>query len=308
MRNIKYKQIIEYMVSDDTEVFILIDKLTGEKKFLGKNKFLEIFLTIINLDEEELDNHGGYIEYLNHITPKPSITSPYIKEQLQKLKPYASEIITLRKARKYIDKAISTPFYAKYENFKLACELKQFRDINPHQFHDLSLLNINDEDTPTDDFEKLEYISKHNTNKLDFFTAYELRNLEDFIVASMMELFKNKKRIKKCLNCGKYFIAGRSDTSYCSNPSPQNENKTCSKFMTDEKYQNNLAENDIQSLYRKIYKRLNQHKLRTNNYTKKAFEDFTSEANNWKQKIKNGEATEKEYFEWLKQEDIKKKR
>ncbi len=307
MRNIKYKQIIEYMVSDDTEIFVLMDKLTGEKKLLGKNEFLSIFLTILNLNEEELTNLKCYIKYLKCITPKPDITPTYIKERQPKLPPYTSEIITIRKAKKYIDNAISTPFYAKYENFKLACELNYFRDISSQQFHDLSSLNIKENDTTTIDFEELNNIFKVNKNKLDFFTAYELRNLEDFIVASMMELFKNKKRIKKCLNCNKYFIAGRSDTSYCNNPSPQNEKKTCSKFIADEKYQNNLAENDTQSLYRKIYKRLNRD-MQRNNYGLfiKKFKDFTNEAKAKKQKIKNGEITEEEYFKWLKDEDIKK--
>ena len=59
----------------------------------------------------------------------------------------------------------------------------------------------------------------------------------------------------------------------------------------------------------KIYKRLNRD-MQRNNYGLfiKKFKDFTNEAKAKKQKIKNGEITEEEYFKWLKDEDIKNRR
>lgn len=50
--------------------------------------------------------------------------------------------------------------------------------------------------------------------------------------------------------------------------------------------------------------------MQRNNYGLfiKKFKDFTNEAKAKKQKIKNGEITEEEYFKWLKDEDIKNRR
>lgn len=287
---------LEYIVYDDVETFVLIDKKTGYRDYYNKRRIFSLLELLLNLSEEELNSLENYINCLKYILPISK--KPYYKEK-QKLK----------KAKKYIDKSISNSFYADYNIFKLACELKYFKEVTSKQFHDLEVLDLEErENVPYDYFERIDYIYKcFKKKKIEMITAYELKDFEDFIVASMTELFKNKKNIKKCENCGKYFVPKRNDAKYCYNTSPQDENKTCKQYAIEKNYNDKLAKDEITALYRKIYKRLNKDKERNQFGSHIAnFESFKNEAKDWKQKIKTGKKTNEEYFEWLKKEDSKK--
>ncbi len=290
----KFDNKLEYIVYDNKETFALIDKNTGYRNYNNKYKFFSCLEKLLNLTDEELNNLEIYIGPLKYILPISR-------------KPYNKEIKQLNKAKKYINKMILNPFYSNYEIFKLACELKYFKEVTSKQFHDLSFLTIEQgKNIPNNYFERVEYIYKCcQKQKVKMVTAYELKDFEDFIVASLTELLKNKKNIKKCENCGRYFLAKRSDAKYCDYPSPQNKNKTCKEYAPAVNYEDNLDE--ATRLYRKIYKTLNQDKLR-NPYGEhiKRFEKFKEETKQWKQTIKNGNRTKEEFFEWLKQEDKRK--
>lgn len=58
--------------------------------------------------------------------------------------------------------------------------------------------------------------------------VYNCNTIEDVCIASLHFLITHKFHIRKCKNCGKFFVAyHRSDTEYCDRKSPYNENKTC---------------------------------------------------------------------------------
>ena len=60
------------------------------------------------------------------------------------------------------------------------------------------------------------------------YTVYECETIEDVCVASLHYLITKGMLIRKCKNCGKYFIAyNRSDTVYCDRPSPFRPEVTC---------------------------------------------------------------------------------
>ena len=80
-------------------------------------------------------------------------------------------------------------------------------------------------------------------DKYEFSKIYELLNVY------YNEIIKDKINIKKCKNCGKYFIPHNKQI-YCDNISPQNPNKTCRLLSDDIKEK----EDKIYEQYRKAYK------------------------------------------------------
>lgn len=132
---------------------------------------------------------------------------------------------------------------------------------------------------------------------------YELYSCEDLVKCSLLEMSKHNIAVKKCANCGKYFIPlNRSDTIYCDNLAPQDKTKTCKKYGAEKQYQENLKNNEAMGLYRKIY--MSKQMLAKRNPDIKdyadSFEIFKTQSKQWKVGIKDNTKTEEEYVEWLK--------
>lgn len=282
---------LKYIVCDNKEKFTISSTALDIEEDIGKtNELGSLFLTLLNLKDDDFQNLEDYIEPLRSIIP------------LER-KPYNIENAILYKTKIYIENIISNNYDKKYEIFKITCELGYFKVVIPYEQHDLKKIsekiNVGIKKYSS---ENLNYIYKYyKEKKIKTFTTYEITEFEDFIVATLSEIFKRGKTIKKCKNCGKYFIPKRSDAQYCDNPSPQNPEKTCKEYAPSDA----LIQNKIFQLYRKIYKSLNGkkgyycddkalYKEHEENYTK-----FIRENNEQKKQIKCGKRTSEEYTQWL---------
>ena len=142
---------------------------------------------------------------------------------------------------------------------------------------------------------------------MEFCHMYE--SIKDAIYECVYLMAINCISIKKCANCGRLFVPrNRSDTIYCDYPSPQDPKKTCKKYGAEKKYQENLKNNELMSLYRKIYmskQMLAKRHPDISAYTD-AFNEYKEASKKWKVDVKNGTKTEKEYLLWLKEVKEKK--
>ena len=89
--------------------------------------------------------------------------------------------------------------------------------------------HLSDDEVYSELFEMNKNLLKGN----EIFTLrnYEISSLKDLFCVFCKYLRENNSTIKKCKNCGKYFIpANRTDEKYCENISPQNSNKTCKEI------------------------------------------------------------------------------
>lgn len=85
--------------------------------------------------------------------------------------------------------------------------------------------------------------------KLDYIEKYEISQISELMNVYYNKIISNNIPLKKCKNCGKYYIAHNKQI-YCDNPSPQNMKKTCRLLSDDMK-----AKNDkLYEIYRKTYK------------------------------------------------------
>ena len=143
-------------------------------------------------------------------------------------------------------------------------------------------------------------VSKANINSSYFI---ECADIIQALLIELLEIAKLNIEIKKCRNCGKFFVPdNRSDEIYCSNI--YENGKTCKEIGHFKVQQKLIQENDDLRIYRNVYQKLLLRTRRNPTNTKYAreFEFFKDDNNKWRENISKGISTEKEYIEWLKKQ------
>jgi len=132
---------------------------------------------------------------------------------------------------------------------------------------------------------------------------------ENFLPTSVYYFLSNNLLIKRCKNCGKYFIPfSRSDEIYCNDQSPQDPTRTCKEYGSQKLWYERLRSDEVAKLARNIYSS-KQMLVRRNpdilGY-QKMFEYFKEERKKWERQIKSGEKSKEEYISWLNEMRLKK--
>ena len=143
-------------------------------------------------------------------------------------------------------------------------------------------------------------VSKANINSSYFI---ECTDIIQTLLIELLEIVKLNIEIKKCRNCGKFFVPdNRSDEIYCSNI--YENGKTCKEIGHFKVQQKLIQENDDLRIYRNVYQKLLLRTRRnpSNKKYAKDFEFLKDDNNKWRENISKGKSTEKEYIEWLKKQ------
>ena len=143
-------------------------------------------------------------------------------------------------------------------------------------------------------------VSKENVSSSYFI---ECTDIIQALLIELLEIAKLNIEIKKCRNCGKFFVPNnRSDEIYCSNI--YENGKTCKEIGHFKVQQKLIQENDDLRIYRNVYQKLLLRTRRNPSNTKYAreFEFFKDDNNKWRENISKGKCTEKEYVDWLKKQ------
>jgi len=143
------------------------------------------------------------------------------------------------------------------------------------------------------------YLREKNDTLMPHYKNIYSSNLLDICFYNIV---KQKFDIKTCENCGKYFIPFlRSDTLYCDRISPQDENKTCKEYGSQEAWKKSLENNEALNTCRKLYMQIQMAAKRNKEISKyvKAFENFKIQSKQWKDDVKRGRKTEQEFITWL---------
>lgn len=134
---------------------------------------------------------------------------------------------------------------------------------------------------------------------------YECKNFIQVLLASYLYILDNQIHLKKCKNCGRFFIAKNANRQYCDNIRPQTINETkkeyLSKKMTCKEFNKKIltakpkteVDNAIRSVTLRIQKRI-RNKIETKEYLKE-----------WKYLIKTNRKyyqNDIDYINWLKYE------
>ena len=131
--------------------------------------------------------------------------------------------------------------------------------------------------------------------------THKSNDISSICYAILEELSKTDNYpIKKCQNCGMYFIPNsRLDEIYCDYP--KENGKTCREQGAILSYNKGLQEKSAYTEYRKTYQQkfgvVNKNK--DDKKLKKEFETWKKQAKEKITKLKHGELTEDEVYVWL---------
>lgn len=115
----------------------------------------------------------------------------------------------------------------------------------------------------------------------------------------LMKIITQEVVIKKCTNCGRYFILdGRSDIEYCSRPLTDQPEKTCKDIGALNKYMDKVNAEPIRKEYHRAYKR-NHSRLRVGTMTKAEFLEWSDEAQKKRDQCIAGKMDKDKFFEWV---------
>ena len=138
--------------------------------------------------------------------------------------------------------------------------------------------------------------------KADIPSSYfiECTDIIQTLLIEFIEIANLNIEIKKCRNCGKFFVPdNRSDEIYCSNIFENG--KTCKEIGHFKVKQKLIHDNDNLRIYRNVYQKLLLRTRRNPDNIQYArdFEFFKEDNNKWKENISKGLASEEEYIKWL---------
>lgn len=141
---------------------------------------------------------------------------------------------------------------------------------------------------------------------IDYLNTYCFES-NDIIQTFIIELFEmteiESTAIKKCKNCGKFFVPdNRVDELYCN--SIYENNKTCKEVGPFRTKQKLMQENDDLRIYRNVYQKLLLRTRRNpnNDQYERDFNEFKQKNIELKEKIEKGEMSQAEYMEWLREQ------
>lgn len=132
--------------------------------------------------------------------------------------------------------------------------------------------------------------------------SYECETIEDACIASLHFLITHKFHIRKCKNCGRYFVAYyRSDTEYCDRQSPYNASKTCKQDGPSRAYRDAMGTDEVKKVFHKIdsARRMRVSRNPDNKDILDEYEAWRDAMKKMRKKYKSGAITPAQFVEWL---------
>lgn len=132
--------------------------------------------------------------------------------------------------------------------------------------------------------------------------VFEASSGIDIMLVSLYHLIQEQMPIKKCGNCGKFFVPLlRSDAIYCDRPAPQDHKKTCKEYGGRQAWYENMMNDDVTKTARNIYyaKRMLAKRNPDKPEYAEMFDYYSVERKRWESAVQAGAKTREEFAEWL---------
>ena len=138
----------------------------------------------------------------------------------------------------------------------------------------------------------------HRIMPVPIISSFKCSSLEEILYLEFEKMLELDMQIKKCKNCGRYFILkGNYQTEYCDRI-PEGETQNCQSIGATEKYAQKVKENPALATFNKAYKRYHA-RLKVGSVKSDAFKKWCYEAVVMRDKCLNGEMTVDEFKEWI---------
>ena len=133
-------------------------------------------------------------------------------------------------------------------------------------------------------------------------TVYQCESIEDVCIASLHFLISNNYNIRKCKNCGRYFVAYlRSDAEYCTRVSPYNQKKTCREDGPKRTYGASVNGDIVKKRLQQIEsaRRMRKHRNPDNWDIQTEFDEWHTAMVRWRREYQSGSISAEQFLVWL---------
>lgn len=258
---------------------------------------LTLFAEIAKMEFKNTYTSNEYEKLINELVEKygdklESIKEDFISDinylfninQLEKIK----DLTPLQRFYVLTMSKNSSKELSHFENDKLNIALEDLSRIS-------TPLNIIDEEQAIE-------IAKVNKNRiLPIPYTFESNDICQLLIIELQEIVcMDKFEIKKCKNCGNYFVPEkRTDELYCNNI--YEDGRTCKEIGSFKVKQKMINADDDLRTYRNVYQKLLLRTRRNpeNLQYEKEFEKFKEDNRKMREKLDKGKISYEEYVEWL---------
>ena len=130
------------------------------------------------------------------------------------------------------------------------------------------------------------------------FSSYSCRSLEEMLFLEFEKMLELDMQIKKCKNCGRYFILkGNYQTEYCGRV-PEGESQNCQMLGATAKYAQKVKDSPALALFNRAYKRYHA-RVKAGSVKPDAFKKWKYEAVVMRDKCLDGEMAMDEFERWI---------
>ena len=139
-----------------------------------------------------------------------------------------------------------------------------------------------------------------DNNRYGIQEIYEIDNFYNLLFLELYFILKERTYLKKCKNCGKYFLTTNSAVIYCNNV--YEANKTCREIGASKVFSKNLEKDEAYGLYRKVYKKKQALAKSKGGSFEIEYNMFKYKGKDKKNAYKLKEITKKEFMDWLRKQ------
>ena len=144
----------------------------------------------------------------------------------------------------------------------------------------------------------IKVLKDKENNRYGIQEIYEINNFYNLLFLELYFILQEKTYLKKCKNCGKYFLTTNSAVIYCDNVFE--DNKTCREIGANKVFTKNLEKDEAYNLYRKIYKKKQALAKSKGGNFEIEYNMFKYQGKDKKTAYKLKEISKEEFIKWLK--------
>ena len=159
------------------------------------------------------------------------------------------------------------------------------------------VIKINKDTSKITEKELIQTIKDKDNNRYGIQEIYNIDNFYNLLFLELYFILQEKTYLKKCKNCGKYFLTTNSAVIYCDNVFV--DKKTCREIGASKVFTKNLEKDEAYNLYRKVYKKKQALAKSKGGSFEIEYNRFKYQGKDKKNAYKLKEITKEEFIKWL---------
>lgn len=272
--------VLDFIQKDLKEMSYLIFRFYGFQTLLTEKERKEI-LTLNPSEMEELDDkmEGLYSKYQEEFESFKSQIIDILEYCLFNEKRELKDLSPLEKLHIFVNTK-------NIENYPI---------LKHNEFN--KVIKINKDTSKMTEMELIRIIKDKDNNRYGIQKIYEIDNFYNLLFLELCFILQEKTYLKKCKNCGKYFLTINSAVIYCDNVFE--DNKTCREIGANKVFSKNLERDEAYNLYRKVYKKKQALAKSKGGNFEIEYNLFKNQGKDKKNAYKLKEISKEEFIKWI---------